>query len=355
MRPTSRCVAELRDECYRAVLVLADHAVGDGGRSGVQASAAQEQCLRLVSDARLYDLIDRACSSQVSAGVRATQVLLQLGGDQVVPRLFERLSESSDADQAAQLSAIIITLAESALPTLHRFIEDPSESRALLAARLAGELQNPAMVSTLSKALVCSRPALRREAARSLVHIGGEDAADALLNALSSELDQLPATAAICLGHLREPRAGQALVAGLERAVRAGDFPRAREFVRALGLLGSDRAVPKLVSLLERRPLAKRKLWRELKLSILSALAKLSSREAHRALERTAESRDQQLRARAQRLLTSSNSARPSRATRHTPLESPESPPPIDAPDAAESAEPRAEAAEPADKAEPLQ
>jgi HEAT repeat protein len=355
--------AELRDECYRAVLVLADHAVGEGGRSGVQAGAAQEQCLRLVCDARLDDLIERACSSQVSASVRATQVLLQLGGDQVVPRLFERLTATSDADQAAQLSAIIITLAESALPTLRRFIEDTNESQALLAARLAGELQNPAIVPTLAKALIGSRPALRREAARSLVHIGGEDAADALLGALSSELDQLAQTAAICLGHLREPRAAQAMVAGLERAVRAGDFPRAREFVRALGLLGSDRAVPKLVSLLERRALSKRKLWRELKLAILTALAKLSSREAKRALERTAESRDQHLRARAQRLLTGSNSARSPGAVERRALGSPEPASPIDSTHAAEDAEdadPSAageadEAAKPAERDEPLQ
>jgi hypothetical protein len=67
--------------------------------------------------------------------------------------------------------------------------------------------------------------------------------------------------------------------------------------------------------LLERRPLAKRKLWRELKLVILTSLAKLSSREAQRALERTAESRDQQLRVRAQRLLVSSNSVRDRPAT----------------------------------------
>jgi HEAT repeat protein len=302
--------ADLRDECYRAILVLADHAVGDGGRSGLQASAAQDQCHALASDERLDDLIDRACSSHVSSGIRASQVLLQLGGECVVPTLFERLCEADGADRAAQLSAIIITLAESALPSLQAYVEDAHEPRALLAARLSGELQNPEMVPALAEALVGSRPALRREAARSLVHIGGEEAADALLNALTSPHEQLPETAAICLGHMRTPRAGQALVGGVERAVQAGDFARAREFVRALGLLGSARAVPKLVSLLERRPLARRKAWRELKLVILAALARLPSREALRALERTAEGRDSQLRARAQRLLTASNDVR---------------------------------------------
>lgn len=307
--------AGLRDECYRAILVLADHAVGDGGRSGAQASAAQELCLRLTSDERLDDLIDRACSSQVSTGIRATQVLLQLGGERVVPMLFDRLCDATSTERAAQLSAIIITLAEHAVPTLRRVIPEQSEARAMLAARLAGELQNPALVPVLAEALVGPRPALRREAARSLVHIGSDEAADALLNAVASPLEQLPETAAICLGHLRTPRAAQALVGGLERAVRAGEFDRAREFVRALGLLGSDRAVPKLVSLLERRALAKRKHWRELKLGILAALAKLPSREALRAIERTAESRDAQLRIRAQRLLTSSNEARLRSAT----------------------------------------
>jgi hypothetical protein len=45
---------------YRAVLVLADHAVGHGGRSGVQLRRAQSTLEELVSGARLSELIDRA-------------------------------------------------------------------------------------------------------------------------------------------------------------------------------------------------------------------------------------------------------------------------------------------------------
>lgn len=292
----------LADECYRAILVLADHAVGDGGRSGLQARIAQEMCLRLAAGDRLRELIDRATSSNVRAGVRATQVLLQLGLHAIEP-LFERLAREDDPDRSAQLSAILITLGEAALPVLSRIIAEPPVARAQLAAHLAGELQNPDLVPHLIEALQEPHPGLRREAARALVHIGGENATSALIDALSSPLEGLPEISADCLGHLGDARAAQPMLAALERALRQGQTERARETIRALGQLGCERAAPKLVALLERRSLLRRKSLRRLKLAALGALERLPGREARRALQRAAHSRDPQLRARAEQLL----------------------------------------------------
>ncbi len=301
----------LADECYRATLVLADHAVGEGGRSGVQARRASEACARLVDGERLDDLIDRACSMQTARSIRATQVLLLLGGAHVVPSIFERLLLEEDAERAAQLTAIIITLGEGSSQTLETCMAGSNERHARLAARLAGELQSPGMVPALVHALDSQWTGLRREAARALVHIGGDDAADALIGALSSERTGLAEEAALCLGHMGCERAVDPMMTALDRALRLGTTIRARELIRALGLLGNDRAVPHLIGLVERRALLRRREWREVKLAALSSLDQLGGEGARLALERIARCRDDQLRVRAQRLLATGASADP--------------------------------------------
>lgn len=292
----------LADECYRAILVLSDHSMGDGGRSGLQARVADGLCKELASEERLVDLIDRASSDNVRTSVRATQVLLQLG-EQAARPIFERLSSEQSAERAAQLTAILITLGEAALPLLMRAMGEPSNARAALAVRLGGELQNPVLVPDLVKVLEGSRPALRRDAARSLAHIGGDTAIQALTSALGSDEPEIPEVAAMCLAALGSPRSAQPVMAALESALRERDTVRARELIRSLGQLGSERAVPKLVALMERRSLLRRRPLRELKLAALGALARLPGREALRSLERASGSSDAEIRARATQLL----------------------------------------------------
>jgi len=297
----------LRDECYRAILVLADHAVGDGGRSGLQARVAQAQCVRLASETRLADLIDRACSNEVAASVRATQVLLQLG-DHAVSAVFDRLCSEKVSSRSAQLTAILITLGETALPFLLEVIGAPQPSaapeRALIAVRIAGEIQNPQVVPTLVKLLHAEPAALRREAARALVHVGTEASLDALIDALTGPLEDMHEVAATCLGALHNPRALQPMLDGLERALLEGRMQSARDLIRALGQLGCERAVPRLVALVERRSFLRRRQLREIKLCALAALERLPGREARKALLRATRNGDSAVRRRAEQLLS---------------------------------------------------
>jgi HEAT repeat protein len=298
--------AGLGDECHRAILVLADHAVGAGGRSGLQARVAQRLCTALASGARLQALIDRAQSRETRARVRATQVLLQLG-DHAIPALFDRIARSASSETAAQLTATLIALGDAAVGHLARVMGQRDDARSLLAIRLAGELQHPDLAKPLATALAGERAPLRREAARALAHLGGDVAMHALVDALTSERDDLPDIAVHWLGVLRDPRVVQPLLAVLERATRAGDVSRARDVIRALGALGSERATPRLVALLERRSLLRRRALRELQLAALAALAGLPGREARRAIDRARRHRDAAVRDHATRLIATAS------------------------------------------------
>jgi HEAT repeat protein len=285
------------------VLVLADHAVGGGGRSGLQARVAQRLCTELAAGRRLDALIERAGSSDTRARVRATQVLLQLG-EAAIPALFDRIAVARSPEGAAQLTATLIALGDAAVPHLSRMITSPDAARAGLAVRLAAEIQHPALARPLARALLGDRDTLRREAARSLAHLGGDEAVHALINALTGDDAALCAVAVHWLGELRDPRAVQPLLAALERAMRAGDTARAGEIVRALGTLGSERATPRLVALVERRSWLRRRALRALQIAALTALHGLPGREARRAIDRARRHRDPAVRARAMELLS---------------------------------------------------
>ncbi len=287
---------------YRAVLVLADHAVGHGGRSGVQLRMAQESLAELCRGAVLDEILQRASDAEGSVAVRGAQVLLQLGGRAVTP-LLERIESEEDADRRGRMGSIVLALGERAVPILVATIVGDDPGRALTAMRLAGELQSPNLVRTLTNALDADSGELRREAARALAQTGTEPALRALVDALGSSRQGLPELAAGGLAAAGDARAVRPLLKRVDEAVEQRDVELARALIRALGELGNDQATPKLVALLERRSWLRRE-PRELKRAALEALARLPGREARRAVERTAASRREgPLAQRAQQLL----------------------------------------------------
>lgn len=292
----------LADEAYRAMLVFSEHAGGEGGRSGTQLRRALEALGDLAQGPRLEDLIARACAPIGASGVRAAQVLLQLEG-RAMPPLLDALATETDGDRAGRLSSIVLALGEAAVPALERAIHGGPGVRARRAVQLAGELQSPRLVETLLAVLAGEPAQLRKEAARALVHIGDDAALGALIEGLESPVEDLPTIAATHLGLLGDARALPPLLRALDRALSRSDQALAREVIRALGQLGAEGAVPKLVALLERRSWLRRKAHRDLKLAAVAALERMPGREAQRALHRAAGNPDPRVRARVQQIL----------------------------------------------------
>jgi len=292
------------DEAYRAPLVLADHAVGEGGRSGYQARIAQSALVELASAGRLSEIIERSCSPSASESVRAAQVLLQLG-DVATPRILERLEQESSRERTAQLASIMVALGDRVVPTLARQMAEGSEARVLLVVRLAGEIQSPALVAPLCDLLRDGAPRLAAQAAKALVHIGNSEAARALAEALSNPRIEVAKVAAMCLGALCDPRTLQPLLATLERAREKKQIELAREVIRALSQFkqGFEAALPVLTAILQRRTLPWRRAEWQLKLEAVRTLGPQPGPEVLCALRDAARSRNSHLRRRAQQML----------------------------------------------------
>ena len=297
---------ELFDESYRSMLVLADHAVGHGGRSEAQARAAAASFASLASGDRLDDLIGRATRSGNSggAGVRAAQLLLQLGG-LAVPAILDRLSEETDPDRAAPLRALILTQGETALPHILAAIESHNERRARLGIRLAGELQNPTLLPALMKTLRVPDLGRRIETIRALSLLPGEESQKALSDALTSDLDEIVAAASQALATANGGDAVPALLDVLEASIQTTKTKLGRTLVEVLGRIGDERAVPRLSAILERRPVLRRAHWHAIQLATLDALAILPTREARRSIERASLHAPRPVRDRARNVLES--------------------------------------------------
>ena len=291
------------DDAYRAILVLSAHAT-ETARSERQRALAEDVLFQLASGARLDDVVSRACATGPQGSVRATQILLQLGAH-AVPRLLDTLLLEGQPERRGQLNAILLAMGEKATPEVKSALQGGDPERARLAARLAGEMQNPAVVPYLRNLLrEAGTPLdLAREAAKALVRIGSPGALQTLVEVLASPRPELAAAAAVCVGASGAPRALEPLVEALRRSLREGEFELARETIRALGRLGRHEALPVLEDILTRRSLRGRKRLRELKMAAAAAVGRLPGQEARVCLERLADRGDAQLRRAAQTAL----------------------------------------------------
>ncbi|MDJ0867122.1 MAG: HEAT repeat domain-containing protein [Myxococcota bacterium] len=284
------------DEGYRTLLAFAAHASDDEKRSHSQRETAQDSLERLAGGPCLPDLIARACVPTVEDGLRASEVLVQLG-DPAVRALLDHLAFERDANQRARLRGLLIAMGDRAVPAVSDAVAAPGEpARQRAALRLAGETQNPALVPPLGAALLSSEGAVAREAAKSLVRIGDVSALEALVDALRSERDETVALAAYSLGSSGRALCVAPLAEALERTIESGRTDVAREVVRGLGKLGRAAAVPAIDAVLSRGGMRRRKQLRDLKLAAVSALAQIGGPEAEATLRHVSDGRDGRLR-----------------------------------------------------------
>lgn len=279
------------DAAYHAVLTLSAHAANDLGDNTKKRRYANEALISFVSGPQLADLIARACTAETSLRIRATQILLQLA-EHAVPALLRSIETLQNPDHRSQVAGILIAIGERATPHLLRTMQGNNLRAARVAARIAGEIQNPAAVSTLRKLMTSSDSALAKEASKALVLIGDSAAIGALIHALLHEASDVATQAAYWLGKTQSAHALQPLSDITQQATQRGDFELAQETIRALGQIALPEAVPALRFVLEQRSFFKRQKMAELKLAAVQALSSIPGDEAKKILLQVAEEED---------------------------------------------------------------
>ena len=221
------------DECYDAILMIADHAAGDGTRTLVQQRCAETMLDLLLQEDQLTDLIQRAASRNTRTDLRAVQILVQLGA-RAVPALIATLAADRDPTRVSRIESLVLALDDRATPALRSAMFEGKPSHRRLAVQLAAKVRDPSLVPRADgsarlrvcrAATTCSRGLDRNRRAK-LHQRSGEG---------PREPDRAPSGAGGRLpgGDWRPARAhGPARESGLSvqtkaRGTRAGAHPRA--------------------------------------------------------------------------------------------------------------------------------
>lgn len=288
--------------CREAVRALSEHAHPRGRRSEAQRRIAREALGELCTGKRLADLIERATSADRDENQRATEILLQLAGE-VAPALLSAIDVQGDPQRREELLGITIALGRAATPALRRAMEGSSDTRARVAARIAGEIRDERVVPALARLLQHRDADVRTEAARALARVGSPGALEALSEGLASPHESVASLCAYCLGVTGSPAAAEALTETLRQSRRARRITLASAVIRSLGRLGREESVPELRRILQKRSLFRRHELQELKLQAVAALARLPGEPAREVLLEVASGSDMSLAVAARRAM----------------------------------------------------
>ncbi len=221
------------EEAYRALLVLTAHASETAERPRAHTLMAQSALQRFADEEVVRFVVQRGCSCE-GGGIRATQVLLELG-EAPAQAILDALHEATEPAHSQQLSGMLLALGDNAVPTLARAISRREGARLQRAVRLAGELQNPKLVPPIASLFDDSGPALRREAGIALANIGNDEARQVLFRALGSGREDLAVAAANALAHSGRRETHERMADALEAAIDRREMRVAAALVRGLG------------------------------------------------------------------------------------------------------------------------
>lgn len=197
-------------------------------------------------------------------------------GEPAVALLVERLTLAESRNARKLIIDALVAIGAESVALLTEHLVDRRWYVVRNAAVILGEIGDPASAEPLRDCLVHTDVRVRREALRSLVKIGGEQAEDAIIGLLAAEDNLTKRHAVISLGLLKSRRAVEPLCALVERR---DPFKKSlafkRDVIQSLGRIGDRRAVPSLLRLLEHRPWFGRRRWDDVRMAVVTTLAQI--------------------------------------------------------------------------------
>lgn len=291
------------EAAHPALLLFAEHARlrTPAGEADPRAELADLALRALGRGPQLEHLMDRALAPG-GEGIAASRILVQLG-EVAAGAVLGRLEEEHRPRLREELEGILLAFGRAAEPAVLARLRGPGHHRIELAARLAGPLHCDRAIPALAELLDAPEPAIRAEAARSLLQLGEGSARAALEQAAEGPRPEAAVAAATALASCGDARGLEVLARLLRRSVRENRLPLALDAVAGLGCARRSEAIPELERVLERRSLLRRASLRTLKLAVVEALAGIPGQAATEALGRAAENRDRPVREAARRAL----------------------------------------------------
>lgn len=246
--------------------------VAEHARFGLEQLAGQ--------DALLHFLLDLQADT---GGIPQSTLALMLksAGQPAIARVVEQLAASESRTHRKALTTLLVRVGEQAVPAITAMMTDQRWYVIRNLVAILGDVASPAAVPVLQECLRHGDARVCKEAIRSLAKIGGRDAEAAIIDVLRGNDMQLLPQAMASLGGMRSRRS----VGMLMQFVCAEDLflkhlPLKIDALAAIAMIGDSSVVPRLLEMLQRRPLMARNRWTALKIHVVTCLAGLGEPRA---------------------------------------------------------------------------
>ena len=213
-------------------------------------------------------------------------ILLKMGEIAVVP-LLEALGKESDASLRKKIISIVVSLGEVAIPEIVRRFSDENWYVVRNMVRILREIGTEKVVQYLNIPLKHEDSRVRKEVVYALSSIGGREAFN-LISRMADDSDEEVRQGAIkYLGIMKNKGAVPLL---LKLIGKRNPFGRNNSFIisgiDALGEIGAEEAVPRLVQLLKKSTIFARSRNDDVRIAAATALEKIGNEQAMEALTR---------------------------------------------------------------------
>lgn len=198
-------------------------------------------------------------------------------------RVADRLATEDDVGGRKTLNNILVRMGREIIPQLLERLSDERWYVVRNTVRILGEIgESHGVEDALRSPLVHKDPRVRKETVRALSMIRGPETINLMKSVLDDSDGSVVELALVSLGLLGDEGSVQVLIDLVEKRADSGV---GREAVRALGRIGSRKAVTFLIKNLEKRGWFLGKKDDDLKVMCVSALADAGTPDAVRALE----------------------------------------------------------------------
>ena len=226
-------------------------------------------------------LLTLACDKS-SKDARLIETIARLKG-RAAGRVADRLATEDDIGARKTLNNILVRMGKEIIPQLLERLSDERWYVVRNTVRILGEIgESHGVEDALRSPLVHKDPRVRKETVRALSMIRGPETINLMKSVLDDSDGSVVELALVSLGLLGDEGSVQALIDLVETRADSGV---GREAVRALGRIGSRKAVTFLIKNLEKRGWFFGKRDDDLKVMCVSALADAGTPDAVRALE----------------------------------------------------------------------
>ncbi len=230
----------------------------------------------------------------------AIQRMLISGGTESIELLLNDIAAAQEAARRRNLYNTLLLFGGDIRP----FVEKRLDSKKWYVVRqmicLLGEVGDARSVKALDGAYGYPDDRVKKEVLRSLVRMPSPRSTEILVSALGEESETLVNQAIISLGMLKDPSSIDALA---RVALKEKDLESKKEAIKALGLIGDEKAVPYLIKILFRKVWFGKKSHEGVRSLAAYSLGMIGTMEAFDAVETASKSSGGELHSACKRIL----------------------------------------------------